>query len=191
MSGEDAKLLSRLDAVAEAVSSMSALLASRESVDEALQQVARNAVKAVADADAVSITVLGDEQPRTVACTEEFLLALDAVQYRFGGGPCVEAASSRQPVRVAMDSTDQRWPRFAAAAQEAGVRATLSIPLILATGDADGGSELAGFLSMPTVTASANSKSSTKSCCRCTPGSHVRPLPLRGDGRVWPTRSPN
>jgi hypothetical protein len=47
-------------------------------------------------------------------------------------------------MRVAMSAPQQRWPDFVSAAQEAGVRATLSIPLIITADGGDGGSELAG-----------------------------------------------
>jgi GAF domain-containing protein len=146
LSGHDTELLTRLDAVSAAVTSIHTVLDSFESLDEVLQQVARNAVGAVTDAEAVSITTLVGDQPRTVACTDDFVLALDAQQYR-AGGPCVEAARSGQPVRVAMDTSRQRWPDFASAAHAAGVRATLSIPLIITAADfGDGDSELAGSL---------------------------------------------
>lgn len=145
MSGQDADLLTRLDAVAEAITSMNAQLSSRESVDEALRQAARNAVNAVGGADAVSLTLLDNAEPRTVACTDEFVLALDAQQYQ-AGGPCVEAATSGQPIHVAFESTRQRWPHFVAAASAAGVRATLSIPLVIGPADEGSTSDLVGSL---------------------------------------------
>jgi DNA-binding protein YbaB len=144
LSGEDSDLLTRLDAVSDAVTRISALLSSQQSLDDALEEVARNAVSAVSDADAVSITAVGDAEPRTVACTDEFVLALDAQQYRVGG-PCVESAHSGKPVRVAMHETQQRWPEFVSAARAAGVAATLSIPLVISVGD-EGSSELVGSL---------------------------------------------
>lgn len=143
MSGQDPDLLTRLDAVSEALTSLHTLLSAGESLDEALQEVARNAVGAVAEADAVSITSLSGTQPRTVACTDDFVLALDDQQYR-AGGPCVEAARSGQPLRLAMEDTMQRWPDFVSAAQAAGVRATLSIPLVIATEKGQGDDELVG-----------------------------------------------
>jgi transcriptional regulator with GAF, ATPase, and Fis domain len=145
LSGENVELLTRLDAVEQAITSMNGALSMQESLEEALEQVARNALAAVADADAVSITVLGDGAPRTVACTDEFVAALDAEQYS-GGGPCVEAAQSGRPVRVAMRAAEQSWPQFVAAAQAAGVQATLSIPLLVTSDGGDGAAELAGSL---------------------------------------------
>jgi GAF domain-containing protein len=143
LSGQDPDLLTRLDAVSEAVTSLHSLLSAGESLDHVLQQVARNAVSAVTDADAVSITSLSGDQPRTVACTDDFVLALDARQYQ-AGGPCVEAARTGQPLRLAMEDTAQRWPDFVSAAQAAGVRATLSIPLVVAADDGEGDGELVG-----------------------------------------------
>lgn len=145
MSGHDPDLLTRLDAVSEAVTSINVLLSSHESVDEALRQAAQNVVNALVNVDAVSITLLDDAEPRTVACTDDCVLALDAQQYR-AGGPCVEAAESGQPIRVALEATRQRWPHFMEAASSAGVRATLSIPLVVAPADEGSDSELVGSL---------------------------------------------
>ena len=145
MSVERPDLLVRLDAAAEAIRSLNTLLTAEESLDDVLQKVALNAVRAVADADAVSITELRDAPVRTAASTSDEVVALDQEQYDSGRGPCLEAATTRRPVRVTMGSDGQRWPEFVEAARAAGVPATLSIPLIIpsTTGDDD---ELVGSL---------------------------------------------
>lgn len=146
MSG-DSDLAIRLDAVTEAVAHVTTLLAAQKPLDEVLSEMARNAVDAVAAADAVSVTSLGDERARTVACTDDFALTLDAQQYRTGG-PCVESAQTGEPVRVVMGAAQQRWPDFVSAARAAGVRATLSIPLVIAAEEDGGDSELVGSLNV-------------------------------------------
>jgi GAF domain-containing protein len=146
MTGERPDVLQRLDSAADAISSLTDLRTAEGSVDEVLLQVARSAVRAVPDADAVSITVLGDPQPRTAASTNDEVLALDGEQYASQRGPCIEAAQTRQPVRVAMATHEQRWPEFVAAARASGVQATLSIPLIIPSPAPGGGDELVGSL---------------------------------------------
>ncbi|WP_246231254.1 GAF and ANTAR domain-containing protein [Mycolicibacterium sediminis] len=138
-------LLVRLDAAAEAIRSLNTLLAAEESLDDVLKKVALNAVRAVSDADAVSITELQDEPVRTAASTDDGVVALDQEQYDSGRGPCLEAARTRQPVRVTMRADGQRWPEFVEAARAAGVHATLSIPLIVPS-PASGEDELVGSL---------------------------------------------
>jgi hypothetical protein len=145
MSGERPDLLERLDAAAVAIESLSALPAAERSLEDVLRGVAANAVKAVAGADAVSITVL-DPPMRTVAHTDDDVLALDHEQYASRQGPCLEAAQTRRPVRAAMEEDEPRWPEFTSAARAVGVRATLSMPLILAPIVPGGGDDLVGSL---------------------------------------------
>lgn len=144
LNAERPDVVHRLDAVVEAIKSLNSLLASEESLQNVLQRVAGNAVVAVTDADAVSITVLREAGWHTVASTDEHVVALDAEQYQANRGPCLEAAQSRQPVRVAMATPDPRWPEFMAASRQRGVYATLSIPLVIAS--LEGGDELVGSL---------------------------------------------
>ena len=141
-------VLSRLDAVAEAIAALDQILDSEAALDEELGQVARNAVAAVVGADAVSITVLGDAQSFTAAYTDDFVLALDAEQYSAGRGPCLAAAQTGQPVRLTMASTEQEWPEFAAAARASGVQATLSIPLVVDSAATNGTTELVGSVNV-------------------------------------------
>jgi ANTAR domain/GAF domain len=145
MSGERPDVADRLDAAAIAIASLNALLVADGSLDDVLHGVALNAVRAVAGADAVSITVV-DPPLLTVAHTDEDILALDQEQYASRQGPCLEAAETRRPVRVAMEAEEQRWPQFVSAARAAGVRATLSIPLIIASPLPGGDDELVGSL---------------------------------------------
>jgi hypothetical protein len=146
MSGERPDLQDRLDAAAVAIGSVTTLLAADGSIDDVLRGVAANAVGAVADAEAVSITMLDGLIWRTVAHTDDEVLALDEVQYARGEGPCLEAAQTRRPVRVAMELDEQRWTDFASAARASGVHATLSIPLIIASAVPGAVDELVGSL---------------------------------------------
>jgi len=125
--------LERLVSTSEAILSLQDLFAAEEPLDEVLQRVAAAAARAIPDAAGVSITVLDDSGARTAACTDERLLRLDAAQYAGGRGPCLDAASVRQPVRVTLERDDDRWPDFISAARREGVSATLSLPLLMGT----------------------------------------------------------
>ena len=89
-----------------------------------------------------------DPPLRTVAHTDDDVLALDGEQYASREGPCLEAAQTRSPVRVAMATDERRWPEFISAARAAGVRATLSIPLIIAPAVPGGSDQLVGSLNV-------------------------------------------
>ena len=145
MRAERPEVLERLDKGSKAVASLKAVSAAEE-LDDLLMGVAAGAVGAVADVDAVSITVLESPGARTVAYTDERVLPLDAKQYASQLGPCLEALHTRRAVRVAMGFQEQRWPEFVAAARAEGVRATLSIPLILASTVAGQDDQLVGSL---------------------------------------------
>jgi GAF domain-containing protein len=138
--------LDRLVTASEAISSLQEVFAAEEPLDEVLDRVVRAARWAIPDAGGVSVTVLDDSAARTVASTDEDTLDLDGEQYAGGAGPCLHAARSRKPVRVALSDEDSRWPRFTIAARRRGVTATLSVPLLVGRQDEE--PELVGSLNV-------------------------------------------
>lgn len=101
-----------------------------DSQQEAVFRRACEATKAlIAGADAVSVTLLDGGEPRTAAATAELALHGDRLQYDSDEGPCLDAARNGSPVLVRDLRAEKRWPRYASAALEAGVRGSLSVPL--------------------------------------------------------------
>jgi GAF domain-containing protein len=144
--------LSRLATTAEAIDALRDLFANEEPLDEASARVATTASHAIPHADIVSITVLTWPDARTAAHTNDLALSLDQKQYDTGRGPCLEAALQRQPVRTNISETDP-WPEFVKAAQQGGVRASLSVPLLV--GGLAQEQVLVGSLNIYSYTASA------------------------------------
>jgi GAF domain-containing protein len=97
--------------------------------------------------------VLSWPDARTAASTDEEVLELDRQQYASGRGPCLEAAWQRRPMRAVIGAEHQRWPEFEEAAQRAGIRASLSVPLLIAGLDRE--QELVGSLNIYSRTATA------------------------------------
>jgi GAF domain-containing protein len=153
MSAELFAPLARLVTTGEAIEGLRDLFAAEEPLDVVAGRVAETAVAAIPHADAVSITVLSWPDVRTAACSDELALGLDHQQYASGRGPCVEAATQRTPLRAVIDNEQHRWPEFVEAAQQAGIRASLSVPLLIA--GVDGEQELAGSLNIYSHTATA------------------------------------
>jgi GAF domain-containing protein len=153
MSAEMYAPLARLSTTAEAIEGLRNLFAAEEPLEVVAKRVAETAVAAIPHADVVSITVLSWPDVRTVACTDDEALGLDHQQYASGQGPCLEAAMTRAPLRAVIDDEHQRWPEFVEAAQRAGVRASLSVPLVIV--GVDGEQELAGSLNIYSHTATA------------------------------------
>ncbi|MCZ8378454.1 GAF and ANTAR domain-containing protein [Mycobacterium sp. CPCC 205372] len=147
--------LDRIASTTEAVESLFSLFAAEEPLDDALLRVAQTAARAIPDADAISITVLADNKARTAACSEDRVMQLDLAQYWSNRGPCLAAAHARTAVRTTLDVDQESWPEFADAARQEGVRATLSVPLIIAPTEEHGEGELVGSLNIYSRTASA------------------------------------
>jgi GAF domain-containing protein len=94
-----------------------------------LTKVARIATEIVPGVDFASITMVRDGTPTTPVFTDDVALALDETQYELGDGPCL-AAIRHRGVETFAATSDDRWPAFAAAAQDAAVIGVLSAALV-------------------------------------------------------------
>ena len=70
-----------------------------------------------------------DQLLRNVAVSDERFNALEELQIEHGEGPCIEAFQRKELVDAGDLATESRWPRFAPAAVERGLRATLACPI--------------------------------------------------------------
>jgi GAF domain-containing protein len=77
------------------------------------------------------VTLLHDGHPTTAACTDQRVYRIDADQFPAGAGPCLQAASTGQIVRVEVEAAGERWPEFTSSALDAGVASYLSAPLVV------------------------------------------------------------
>jgi GAF domain-containing protein len=128
------------DSATERVLGLGGAVFDDDALDQLLQKVVLLALRAVGPADAVSITVADNGGFRTSNSTAEAALVLDQVQYDGDDGPCLEALRSGR--QVASDWTENghrdpnadgrrgRWPHVRAKAEEIGVSAVLSTPLL-------------------------------------------------------------
>ena len=87
------------------------------------------AERVLAAATVASVTLVRDGRPHTPSASGELGRQLDEVQYAAGRGPCLLAASGGGTANVRIADERRRWPEFSAAASEAGVRSSLSLPL--------------------------------------------------------------
>ena len=96
-----------------------------------LEQLTRMATLARAVAPeivGVSVAVPAHGVTFTLLATDEVTAALDGVQY-LTSGPCVEALSEEEVVATHLMS-ESRWHAFAKAGAAAGVRSTLTFPIV-------------------------------------------------------------
>ncbi|GAA3551894.1 GAF and ANTAR domain-containing protein [Microlunatus spumicola] len=94
-----------------------------------LQRVAELARDTVPELTDVSVTLVKDDQPRTVVFTGPLAVDLDERQYAEGFGPCTDAAVSGATIVLDTARPDDRYPEFAAIAAAAGVTHVLSVGL--------------------------------------------------------------
>lgn len=66
----------------------------------------------------------------SVVATHRYPIVLDAIQNRYGEGPCLAAAWEHHVMRIADLAADQRWPRYRRhALQQTPIRSILSFEL--------------------------------------------------------------
>lgn len=110
---------------------MSGVLLSEETVTSALGLITSLAGDTVRGACGAGVTLgSADGRPRTVAGTDPVVEQADALQYALDQGPCLAAWSDRSVYRVDEMHTEQRWPRWAAAANGLGLGSALSAPMV-------------------------------------------------------------
>jgi transcriptional regulator with GAF, ATPase, and Fis domain len=98
--------------------------------EDMLDEVVRSAVRLIPGADEGSISVVTQRQRvRSRHPTSDLPNRIDSLQEQLGQGPCLDAAFEQQTVRVRDMANEQRWPRFASRAVDAGAASMLSFQL--------------------------------------------------------------
>ena len=100
-----------------------------------LLSMSRRAASIVPECVGLSLALLDHDLTLTLAATSEVVAGLDAVQY-VDGGPCVLGAHENSTIDVAPDELldEDRWLLYAQASAAAGVRSSLTLPIL----DSDG-----------------------------------------------------
>jgi GAF domain-containing protein len=99
------------------------------SLDSVLRRVTALAAGVLPGEPVISLTILGDNRPTTVAASGDLALQLDLTQYRQGAGPCLSAASTGRTAEIVDTRSADDWPECAAEAAAAGCRSVVSFPL--------------------------------------------------------------
>ena len=88
------------------------------------------------DVDGAAISLVHEGTTRgTFGSSNALSRRLDAYQFIYGEGPCLDAVQTRAPV-LAEDLTDtgeRRWPAFTPSVVEAGVHAIFALPVVVAS----------------------------------------------------------
>jgi hypothetical protein len=99
-------------------------------VDAALRLVVALALVSVGGADGVSVSLQRRGRLATVAASDQTVSDMDAEQYDTGEGPCVDASEKGHWFHVESLDDETRWPNFIPKAQQLGINAILSNPLL-------------------------------------------------------------
>jgi GAF domain-containing protein len=114
-------------------------------VDEVLADVTATAKELIEGVDLAGVLLLGKADSfETVAQTSDLMFQLDELQIRYNEGPCYAAALDEIVVRTDDFREEPRFPKFAPAVVELGVRSALSFKLYTADRTA-GALNLFGF----------------------------------------------
>ncbi|KUL28901.1 GAF and ANTAR domain-containing protein [Actinoplanes awajinensis] len=98
-------------------------------LDGVLATVAELAKRAVPGAYEVSVTLIRDRGPHTVASTGEAADRIDKWQYERGSGPCLDACRDRTTLLVDDVGAERRWPGWEENTDVVGVHSALSVGL--------------------------------------------------------------
>jgi GAF domain-containing protein len=109
---------------------MSGLLLSEDTVATALGLVSSLALDTVPGAVGAGVSVIDERGRRSSGSTDARVERADALQYELDEGPCLAATAGRQLVRVDDLAADRRWPRWADAVANLGLRAAMSAPMV-------------------------------------------------------------
>lgn len=117
------------DQLATALSQISSVLLSRETLQSALDLVAAVAHQAVPGAFGAGVTLVEEGRKVSAASSSAEVARADQEQYDVDQGPCLDSWRLQQVVRMDDATEEDRWPKWTTAALAAGLRSSLSAPL--------------------------------------------------------------
>ena len=99
-------------------------------LEEAVERVVAGA-DALFGVDGTALMLVDRDQVlRNLAASDERARPLEELQAEHGEGPCVDAFDGKEPVGAGdLEAAGDRWPAFAPAAAERGLRAVLASPI--------------------------------------------------------------
>jgi ANTAR domain/GAF domain len=115
--------------IQSAMSELAGNFASHTEIEPILNTVTAQAVRLINEVDFADILLIDGDGHRSMAPTAEITVKLDTIQVELNQGPCLEAVTNEPLVHSPDFSLESRWPGFAAAAMEHGIRSMMSFHL--------------------------------------------------------------
>jgi hypothetical protein len=118
------------------VVSASESVGARDSVADLLRRVCGAAMVALPASGAGVSAMTGDGSLGFAAASDVPSQQLEDLQFTLAEGPCIDAYTTRRPVLMPdlTDAANRRWPMYAPAVRERGVRAVFAFPLQIGAG---------------------------------------------------------
>ena len=113
---------------ADAIARLARFVLGERTLDDVLDLVVDIAKRSLPGPPEVSITLVNG-QPLTMASSGQLAVDVDERQYDAGYGPCLDAVRLGETVIVTDLARETRWPEYVPRAREAGVAASVSVPL--------------------------------------------------------------
>lgn len=136
------------DVVGTAMADLVASFAGPTDLTAILTAVTTGAVDLIHEIDFADVLLVDEQAFRSVASTAPLANELDTIQQELAEGPCLAAAAEDATIVCSDLASDQRWPRFAAAALDAGVQSMMSFQLYSYPTESDGGGGGRGALNL-------------------------------------------
>jgi GAF domain-containing protein len=114
---------------AAAFARLSQELAGEPDTEQTVQRVVELAQQSIPGCDFAGFTLTHKDHLETAAATGPVIARLDQAQHDLGEGPCLAAARNEETYLIRDTLDEPRWPRWAAAAAEVGIRSVLSVQL--------------------------------------------------------------
>jgi len=115
----------------QALAELSGAMLATEGVEDLLARIATVAAASMGTQAWCGITLRADGRAFTVAVSDPPAAMVDEIQYANGDGPCLESLRTGTTVLVSDLTTETRWGDYPAHALVQGVRASLSLPIVV------------------------------------------------------------
>jgi GAF domain-containing protein len=117
----------------QVMAALSGVLGSMEDLGSYLDTLVFAVRNNIDHCDAVGVTIVLGDRPRTASYTTARTLEIDAVQYAVDDGPCLDAYRNCRENLLDLPGAHERWPMFTAAVDTADVQSLLAVPLLSGT----------------------------------------------------------
>jgi transcriptional regulator with GAF, ATPase, and Fis domain len=122
------------DELARIFGDLAVRLEEQSDAESTLQAIVHSSVDLVPGARWAGISMIDGRQVRPRVPTDPLVAELDGLQTALDEGPCLDALREHHTVAIDDMTAETRWPRFAQAAAERGVRSLLSFQLFVHSG---------------------------------------------------------